>query len=112
MSAVAIIGPKLTDGPLLDEKAGIVRMKGVFPGTPIEIRFDLIFQAVAGRWRLFGISVQPATVEPATVGTQVGPAGSESSAGEKTSIAGQGKPAENASKKADKNIGPAVEPKP
>ena len=34
-------------------------MKGYFPGKPVQINFEVLYQAVNGRWRLFGLSVQP-----------------------------------------------------
>ena len=60
LSAVSIITPQLTDKPAIDAN-GRLRLKGNFPGTPVRIDFDLLFESVAGRWRLFGISVAPAT---------------------------------------------------
>jgi hypothetical protein len=37
----------------------MLRLKGYFPGQPVQINFEMLFQAVDGRWRLFGLSVQP-----------------------------------------------------
>lgn len=34
-------------------------LKGNFPGQPVQINFELLYQAVNGQWRLFGISVRP-----------------------------------------------------
>jgi hypothetical protein len=59
LSAVSIITPQLGEGPTIDAN-GRLSLKGHFPGTPVRIDFDLLYESVAGRWRLFGISVAPA----------------------------------------------------
>jgi len=59
LSAVAIMEPKLKPKPKLDKKNNTLRLAGVFPGKPVGIGFDLIYQVVGGKWRLFGISVNP-----------------------------------------------------
>jgi len=59
LSAVAIMEPKLNPKPKLDKKTNTLRLTGVFPGKPVGIGFDLIYQVVGGKWRLFGISVNP-----------------------------------------------------
>jgi hypothetical protein len=64
LTAVAVLTPQLSEPPVLDEKAGMVRIKGSFPGQPARIDFEVIYQAVAGRWRLFGLSVVPAASTP------------------------------------------------
>lgn len=70
LSAVATIAPQLTDAPALDPQTNMLRLKGVFPGQPVQIRFELLYQPVAGRWRLFGISVQPEQVAATPAPTQ------------------------------------------
>jgi len=59
LSAVAVMEPKLSPKPTLDKKNNTLRLTGVFPGKPVGIGFDLIYQVVGGKWRLFGISVNP-----------------------------------------------------
>jgi len=59
LSAVAVLEPKLNPKPSLDKKTNTLRLTGVFPGQPVGIGFDLIYQVVGGKWRLFGISVNP-----------------------------------------------------
>ena len=59
LSAVSVIAPQLTESPRLDQQNGTLRMKGYFPGKPVQINFEVLYQAVNGRWRLFGLSVQP-----------------------------------------------------
>ena len=50
--------------PGLDQKNAMLRLKGYFPGQPVQINFEMLFQAVNGRWRLFGLSVQPGPATP------------------------------------------------
>ena len=59
LAAVAVIAPQLTQTPTLDQEKGMLHLKGYFPGQPVPINFELLYQAVNGQWRLFGISVQP-----------------------------------------------------
>jgi len=58
LSAVSIIAPQLTEKPIIDAN-GRLRLKGYFPGTPVRIDFDLLFESIAGHWLLFGVSVSP-----------------------------------------------------
>jgi hypothetical protein len=59
LSAVAVITPQLSQTPGLDQEKGMLHLKGYFPGKPVPINFELLYQAVDGQWRLFGISVNP-----------------------------------------------------
>ena len=65
LSMVAVMEPKLDPKPKLDKKNNTLRITGVFPGEPVGISFDLIYQVVGGKWRLFGISVNPVRSSPA-----------------------------------------------
>ena len=68
LTAVAILAPKLPQPPAIDQNKRL-RISGFFPGEPVQINFDLIFEAVANQWRLFGIAVNPtrsASAETAT----------------------------------------------
>lgn len=60
LSGIAITAPQLAEAPVIDPKNNLLRIKGWFPSGPLQINFALWFQPVAGRWRLFGISVNPA----------------------------------------------------
>jgi hypothetical protein len=78
LSAVAIMTPQLSSPPHIDPASKRLRLKGIFPGQPVGIGFDLLFEPVANVWRIFGIAVSPvritvapaatssATAEPAT----------------------------------------------
>ena len=58
LSAVAIIAPKLAETPKIVANNRL-HLKGVFPGHPVQINFELLFEPVGGQWRLFGLSVNP-----------------------------------------------------
>jgi hypothetical protein len=66
LSAVTVIAPQLTEPPTLDQQKGMLHLKGYFSGQPVQINFEVLYQVVSGRWRLFGLSVQPAnsTAQP------------------------------------------------
>jgi len=65
LSPVSVIAPQLTEAPGLDQQKGTLHLKGFFPGQPVQINFEMLYQAVNGRWRLFGLSVQPTAAPPA-----------------------------------------------
>ncbi len=69
LSAVAVMTPQLSEQPQLDQTKGMLRLKGYFSSRPVQIDFELLYQAVGGRWRLFGISVQPGDAPPQTSGS-------------------------------------------
>lgn len=60
LSATATLVPQLSVAPVVDPRTGMLRIKGFFAGQPHRIDFEMLFQPVAGRWRVFGMSVQPA----------------------------------------------------
>ena len=64
LSPTSVIAPQLSEPPGLDQKQGMLRLKGYFPGQPVQINFEMLFQAINGRWRLFGLSVQPGPSTP------------------------------------------------
>ncbi|MDB5511838.1 MAG: hypothetical protein JWR08_1321 [Enterovirga sp.] len=56
LSGVAFLEPQLTRLPQIVQ-GGMMHMAGVFPSVPLQLNFELLFQPVEGRWRLFGLSV-------------------------------------------------------
>jgi hypothetical protein len=74
LSAVNVVAPQLTEPPGLDEQNGMLHLKGYFPGKPTQLDFDLLYQAVDGRWRVFGLSVLPtaATAQPLSASGEAG----------------------------------------
>jgi hypothetical protein len=53
------MAPQLTEPPGLDQQKGMLHLKGYFPSKPVQVNFEVLYQSVAGRWQLFGLSVQP-----------------------------------------------------
>ena len=64
LSAVSVIAPQLTEPPTLDQQRGMLHLKGYFSGQPMQINFEVLYQSVGGRWRLFGISVNTSQTQP------------------------------------------------
>lgn len=74
---MSVIAPHLTEAPTLDQQNGMLHLKGYFPGQPVQITFEVIYQSFVGRWRLFGLSVQPSSPTqspPVASGTPAAPA--------------------------------------
>lgn len=61
LTPVAVMAPQLTAAPSIDPKSGMLHLKGYFPGQPVQLNFEVLYQPVAGRWRMFGLSVNPTT---------------------------------------------------
>jgi hypothetical protein len=64
LALVLLVEPKLYRKPAITPK-GLLRITGFFPTDRERINFDLMFQSVEGRWRLFGISADAASPEQA-----------------------------------------------
>ena len=58
LSTTLIVNPTYQFPPSLID-GGLLRVRGSFPLRPQPIAFDLLFQQVAGEWRIFGIAVAP-----------------------------------------------------
>ncbi len=57
-----LVGPNLQYPPAIAQ-SGLLRIRGSFPLRPAPIGFDLLFQNIAGQWRIFGIAVAPIVPE-------------------------------------------------
>ena len=57
LSNTFVVSPVFSTAPSV--QGDVLRVKGIFPLRPTAIGFDLLFQQVAGEWRLLGISVVP-----------------------------------------------------
>lgn len=69
LSTTMLLAPTFTAPPSI-VGAGLMRLTGQFGIRPVPINFDLIYQYSAGRWKLFGVSIQPAPIaatQPAPV---------------------------------------------
>lgn len=66
LTPVIIFSPVLKSQPAVTDQ-GMLRLTGYYKTQPQQVHFDLLFQPVAGQWRLFGIamSTQPAPPEAA-----------------------------------------------
>jgi len=67
---VSVLNPQLTEAPVLDQEKGMLNIKGYFPTKPVQINLEVLYQSVAGRWQLFGISVTPSQTESPGTATQ------------------------------------------
>ena len=65
LSNALIVAPVYTGGPTLLQ-ADVFRAQGYFPLRPTPIFFDFYFQWEQGRWKLYGISVQPGSITQPT----------------------------------------------
>jgi hypothetical protein len=63
LSPIAAIDPRLFRPAALD-KRGMLRLTGYFPSRPEQVNFDLAFQTVKGKWRLFGIGLNTSREQP------------------------------------------------
>jgi len=66
LSNCLLLTPTFTRTPSIVQP-GVLRLQGYFGLRPVAIEFDLYYQWVGGRWRLFGVSINPvplARVQP------------------------------------------------
>ena len=63
LSNALIVAPVYTGGPALLQ-SDVFRVQGYFPLRPTPIFFDFYFQWEQGRWKLYGISIQPGSITP------------------------------------------------
>lgn len=54
---VAILTPQLKESPSISPE-GLLKLSGHFPTKPRSIDFDVVYQAVGGQWKLFGLTVR------------------------------------------------------
>ncbi|MFQ5955346.1 MAG: hypothetical protein ACE5JZ_09820 [Kiloniellales bacterium] len=53
---IVLFPPRLTRQPAIDQR-GMLRLTGFFPTRPLNVNFDLAYELIEGRWRLFGVSI-------------------------------------------------------
>ena len=56
LGAVAIRNPEMRGGATIVEP-GILKLAGVVAAKPVPARFELLFQPVAGQWRVIGLAI-------------------------------------------------------
>jgi hypothetical protein len=71
LAPVTVIDPGLYRPAAIMEN-GMMRLTGYFPSQPERVNFDLAFQYVEGRWKLFGIGVNTSRDVAATTSPPVG----------------------------------------
>lgn len=73
LQPVLVMTPQITEAPVIAPN-GLLALTGYFPTQPLQIRFQVGYQPVAGVWRLAGINLSLVSVAAA------GPASSPASA--------------------------------
>jgi hypothetical protein len=63
-----LVAPSFQFAPAIVQ-GELLRIRGTFPLRPAAIAFDLLFQNIGGRWRIFGIAVAPIVAAPAQSGS-------------------------------------------
>ena len=61
LSNTLLLAPTFTATPRFVQ-AGILQLKGFFGLRPTAVAFELYYQWVMGRWKLFGVSIAPAPI--------------------------------------------------
>jgi hypothetical protein len=61
LSNALLLAPTYTAAPSVVQP-GIIRVQGYFGLRPTAINFDLYYQWVGGKWRLFGVSIAPTMI--------------------------------------------------
>jgi hypothetical protein len=64
LSPIVLLQPKLIRAPEINSD-GMLRVAGFFSTQPERLNFDLIFQSVNDRWRLFGIAANTTVIRSA-----------------------------------------------
>ena len=77
LAPVMFFDPKLVREPQITE-AGMLHLSGFIPTRPQQVNFDMMFEKISDRWRLFGIAVnasapQGAAATPAKKATDRDP---------------------------------------
>lgn len=72
LSNALLLAPTLTGPPTLIAR-DVLRVQGLFGLRPTAILFDLQYQWVAGRWRLFGVSIGSQSIATQQPGAAVRP---------------------------------------
>ena len=63
-----VVAPSFQFPPAIVQ-SGLLRVRGTFPLRPAPVGFDLLFQNIAGEWRIFGIAVAPIVAQPPQSGS-------------------------------------------
>jgi hypothetical protein len=55
LSPTVVVTPQLSEAPVITQE-NMLRLVGSFPTTPLEIKFQMLFQPVDGQWRLLAMA--------------------------------------------------------
>jgi hypothetical protein len=58
LGLIAAVNPRLHREPMID-KAGMLYLSGDFTAASGQVAFELVYEMIGSRWRLFGIGVKP-----------------------------------------------------
>lgn len=61
LSNTLLLAPTYTASPAIIQP-GVMRLQGYFGLRPTAINFDLFYQWVGGKWRLFGVTISPSQI--------------------------------------------------
>lgn len=73
LSNALLLTPTFTASPKLPQR-DVMELRGYFGLRPTAISFELYYQWVAGRWRLFGVSIAPSSLAAIQPGAAPPPA--------------------------------------
>ncbi len=71
LSRVVLIDPNLTVAKINEN--GMLNIAGSLPAAPVQVNFEMLFQAVQNNWLLFGISINAEAPQTALTAPQVAP---------------------------------------
>jgi hypothetical protein len=52
---VAVLTPIYSEAPQLDVR-NTLRIRGHFPGRPVQLVFDILYEPINGHWRLYALT--------------------------------------------------------
>ncbi len=71
LSMAALLMPEIEETPSLDADRRL-RLKGSYATQPNRVVFDILYEAVAGEWQLFGLSISTRPMRAASGGVPSG----------------------------------------
>ncbi|WP_156150824.1 hypothetical protein [Hyphomicrobium sp. 99] len=63
LAPILMFDPKLVRQPEINPD-GMLHLSGFLPTRPEQVNFDLLYENVAGHWRMFGIALNTSRAEP------------------------------------------------
>ncbi len=64
LTPILLLMPKMYKAPEITQR-GMLRLNGFFPSQPDRVNFDLLFQQVGNKWKLYGAAVDAIRPKPA-----------------------------------------------